>query len=173
MQFFFDNWESLIRTFIITVLAYAFLILALRSSGKRTLSKMNAFDLVVTIALGSVLATVILNKNVPLADGMLAFSLLILLQFIISYLSVRSDQISNLVKSSPALLVYKGNYIRGTMRRERINEDEILAVLRENGLSSLEEAGAVVLETDGSLSVVKEADALQTKVFSKLRRPDS
>lgn len=70
---FFDSWESIFRTTVITILAYVLLIFLLRVSGKRTLSKMNAFDFIVTIALGSTLATVMLNKNVAFADGILAF----------------------------------------------------------------------------------------------------
>ena len=76
-QIFFNNWQSLGRTFIITILGYILMIFFLRISGKRTLSKMNAFDFIVTIALGSSLATVALNKNVPLAEGALVFFLLI------------------------------------------------------------------------------------------------
>jgi uncharacterized membrane protein YcaP (DUF421 family) len=68
-KLFFYSWESIIRTGVTTILAYFCLILLLRISGKRTLSKMNAFDFVVTIALGSILATVLLNKSVALADG--------------------------------------------------------------------------------------------------------
>ena len=67
-KLFFDSWESIIRTSVITILAYILMIFFLRISGKRTLSKMNAFDLIVTIALGSTLATVSLSKNVALAD---------------------------------------------------------------------------------------------------------
>jgi len=68
---FFDSWHSIIRTIVITILAYIFLIFMLRISGKRTLSKMNAFDFIITIALGSTFASVSLNKNVALADGVL------------------------------------------------------------------------------------------------------
>ena len=67
-QIFFTSWTSIFRTLIIGVLAYVGLILMLRVSGKRTLSKMNAFDLIVTVALGSTLATVLLTKSVALAD---------------------------------------------------------------------------------------------------------
>jgi uncharacterized membrane protein YcaP (DUF421 family) len=105
---FFESWESMLRTGVITILAYVLLIFLLRISGKRTLSKMNAFDFIVTVALGSTLATVMLSKDVVLADGVLGFFLLIFLQYIITWLSVRNTSISNLVKSSPALLVYKG-----------------------------------------------------------------
>jgi uncharacterized membrane protein YcaP (DUF421 family) len=166
-DFFFDSWTSLLRTFAITVLAYIGLIFLLRVSGKRTLSKMNAFDFVVTIALGSTLATVALNKSVPLADGLLAFFLLIFLQFSITWLSVRYRLVSKLVKATPALLVYKGSMLEETMKKERVHPEEIYAIVREKGLSDLSQAYAVVLETDGSLSVIKRplaegADALAT-----------
>jgi uncharacterized membrane protein YcaP (DUF421 family) len=94
---FFDSWESLGRTFTVTILAYLIMIFLLRVSGKRTLSKMNALDFIVTIALGSTLATVALNKNVALADGALAFFLLIFLQFFITWLTVREKKIKKIV----------------------------------------------------------------------------
>ncbi len=139
---FFDTWESIIRTSVITVMAYVLLIVLLRTSGKRTLSKMNAFDFIITIALGSTLATVILNKNVALVDGMLAFFILIYLQNIITWSSARYKNISNLIKSTPALLVYKGEMLKEIMLKERIDEDEIYATVREKGLSSVQEADA-------------------------------
>ena len=83
-------------------------LLLLRVSGKRTLTKMNAFDLVVTVALGSTLATVLLTKSVALAEGLTAFVLLIFLQFVLTWLFVRSQAASRLVKSEPTLLAYQG-----------------------------------------------------------------
>lgn len=153
-KLFFDNWESIFRTIIITLLTYVSLIFFLRTSGKRTLSQMNAFDMIVTFALGSTLATVMLNKDVALAEGLLALVLLILLQYGISFLSVRYKFINRLVKSEPTLLVHQGKMLKKSMLRERINEDEIMAFLRQKGKSSLQEVVAIVLETDGSLSLV-------------------
>ena len=75
----FDSWFGLARVVLVGAAAYVALVFLLRMSGKRTLSKMNAFDLVVTVALGSTLATVTLNRSVPLAEGVVAFGLLILL----------------------------------------------------------------------------------------------
>ena len=69
---FFGGWAELGRTILVGVPAYLTLIVFLRVSGKRTLSKMNAFDLIVTIALGSTLATVMLSKDVSLVEGGLA-----------------------------------------------------------------------------------------------------
>ncbi|MDP8925344.1 MAG: DUF421 domain-containing protein, partial [Actinomycetota bacterium] len=152
---FFDSWAVLGRTAIVGVLAYLVLVFLLRVSGKRTLSKMNAFDLVVTVALGSTLATVLLSKSVSLANGMLAFALLISLQFAITWLSVRSPAVRNLVKAEPTLLLHRGRFLRMAMKLERVTEAEILAALRGQGIASVEEVEAVVLETDSSFSVVR------------------
>lgn len=155
-KIFFSDWQSILRIFIISIAAYIALVFILRISGKRTLSKMNAFDLIVTIALGSTLATVILNKNVTLSEGVLAFTLLVFLQYIITYSSARSRRVSQLVKSSPTLIVYNRELLKKNMLSERIDEDEVWAALRKKGYSSLTEVDAVVLETDGSLTVIKQ-----------------
>lgn len=72
----FDGWYGLLRVLVVGVSAYVRLVALLRLTGKRTLSKMNAFDLIVTVALGSTLATVLLSGDVALAEGMLALALL-------------------------------------------------------------------------------------------------
>lgn len=170
---FFDSWESILRTLIISVLAYGSLVVILRISGKRTLSKMNAYDLIVTVALGSTLATVLLNKDVALADGVLTFILLISLQYLLTYLSVRSSKINNLVKSTPSLLVYKGKLLHDAMTHERIVEDEVFATLRENGYADLQQVDAVVLETDGSLTVIAKVEDMENPVMSKIKTPNT
>ncbi len=157
-MFFFDSWSAMGRTAVVGVLAYLALVLLLRVSGKRTLSKMNAFDLIVTVALGSTLATVLLSTSVALVRGVLAFALLIGLQFALTWLSVRSQVVRGFVKAEPTLLVHKGRFLRGAMKRERVTEDEILAALRAQGIVAIEEGvEAVVLETDSSFSVVKSS----------------
>ncbi len=97
MKPFFEDWSGLGRVIVVGTLTYVALVLILRISGKRTLSKMNAFDLVVTVALGSTLATIILSKDVALAEGILALGLLIGLQYVVTWSSVRSNTINHLV----------------------------------------------------------------------------
>lgn len=152
---FFDSWFGVLRVVVVGGLAYAGLILVLRISGKRTLSKWNAFDFVVTIALGSTLATVLLSKDVKLAEGLTAFVLLVGLQFILTWIAVRSDNADRLFKSSPTLLLKRGEFIDAKMLATRVTESEVLAAVRASGVASLGDVEAVVLETDGSFSVVK------------------
>lgn len=156
---FFESWENLLRIVIVGVFAYAGLVVLLRTSGKRTLTKLNAFDLIVTVALGSTLATILLSKQTPLADGLTAFALLIFLQFVITSLSVRSDAVRSLVRSEPQLLFLRGDFLHDAMRKERVGEDEVLQAMRSGGYTDPDDAGAVVLETDGSLSILPRHSA--------------
>ena len=154
----FDSWVGLGRVIVAGIPAYAGLILLLRISGKRTLSKMNAFDLVVTVALGSTLATVLLSKSVALAEGLLALALLIFLQFAVTWLSRRSSMFRRLVKNEPKLVLYEGRFLWDVMKSERVTEGEIAAAVRDQGIAELEAVGAAVLETNGSMTVVPHAD---------------
>jgi len=151
---FFESWQGLLRTLVVGVLAYVGLVIFLRFSGKRTLAKLDAFDLVVTVALGSTLATVTLSRDVPLAEGMLGLAVLIVLQFAVTWTSVRLPWVKRAVRSDPTLLLHRGRILEQALRAQRVTESELLAAIRSAGVASLESVEAVVLETDGSLSVV-------------------
>ncbi len=154
----FGSFGALGRTVLVGVLGYAALVAVLRVSGRRTLSKMNAFDLVVTVALGSILASMLLSKDVSLAQGVLAVAVLIGLQFVITWTSVRVLWVRGVVTGEPVLLVHRGLFLESAMQRARVHPEDVLSAIRAQGILSLGDAEAVVLETDGSFSVVKRGD---------------
>lgn len=129
----FQGWPGLARTGVVGALAYAGLVLFLRISGKRTLSKLNAFDLVVTVALGSTLATILLNEDVALAEGLVAFATLIGLQWAVAWTSVRWQAFARSVRAEPTVLLRDGEPLAPAMRRERVTESELLGAVREAG----------------------------------------
>ncbi|MDK2990236.1 MAG: hypothetical protein PWR16_1765 [Methanoculleus sp.] len=156
-EIFLGNPTYLVRVLIIGIFAYVALVIILRISGKRTLSAMNAFDFIVTVALGSTLASVITSRDVSLAEGVLALGLLVGLQYIVSWFSVRSERVQKAVKSEPRLLFHAGEFLHDAMRRERIAESEIRQALRSEGIGSLESVRSIVLETNGNLSVITKS----------------
>lgn len=156
---FFESWEGLLRTIVAGVIAYAALVLMLRISGKRTLAKMNSFDFIVTVALGSALATVVLSRDVPLAEGLAALGVLILLQLAVTWLSVRSNVVRRIVRSEPRLLVYRGEFLDEALHSERVTVSEVLQATRSAGVLSLDDVEAVVMETDGTMAIVRRGDA--------------
>ena len=152
---FFHDWESVVRTLVIGLAAYIALILGLRVSGNRTLSKMNAFDFVVTIALGSILATILLSKQTALAEGLAAFALLIGLQYMVTWTCARASWVKRAVTGEPRLIFYNGQYLWSEMKRARITKEEVLSAARSAGYADTNRVGAVILETDGSCSVTQ------------------
>ncbi len=154
-----NGLDALLRTLITGALAYCAIIVLLRTSGKRTLAKWNAFDFVVTVAFGSILASASLSDTTSLAQGISAFAMLIGLQFIVTTASVRSRWLERLVKAQPVLLLYQGELRRDAMLKERVTEAEILAALRGADIAEPREAAAVVLETDGTMSVISRSTA--------------
>lgn len=151
---FFNTWYDVWRVMVVGVLVYVALVTLLRISGKRTLAKMNAFDLVVTVALGSTLASALLSKQVSVAEGVTGLAVLIVLQYAIAWLSVRVGWFRRAVRSEPALLLYRGEFLSAVMKRQRVSEQEVRQAIRTNGAAKIEDVEAVVLETDGTFSVL-------------------
>ncbi|WP_299646725.1 YetF domain-containing protein [uncultured Jannaschia sp.] len=153
-EMFFQSWSGIVRTLIVGTLAYVFLVFSLRVSGKRTLAKLNAFDLVITVAFGSTLASILLSESVALAEGATALVLLIVLQYAVTTLSVRSERFAHAVRSEPTLLLRDGAPLHDAMRRARVTKAELETVVRTEGQRGLKDIAAVILESDGSFSVI-------------------
>ncbi len=155
---FFDGWASLARIAISVPIVYFAIILFIRLAGKRSTSQMNNFDWVVTVAMGTLAASCMIQKNVTIAESLLAIGSLLALQWTVTKLIYHFPTVSHVVKAEPALLVSEGELLQGTLRRERVNQDEVFAAIRENGLSSLDEVRWVILETDATISVIARSD---------------
>ncbi len=153
---FFNSWDSLIHTLVVGAFGYIGIIFLMRISGKRTLSKWNSFDFIVTIAFGSMLASLMLSTNTSLAQGLLGIGLLVLFQFIITWISVRSNIFQGWIKAEPTLLLFQGELQQNALRHQRVTQGEVLAALRAKGIAGIEDVEAVVLETDGSFSVIEK-----------------
>jgi len=151
---FFDNGDDLLRVLVLGTLGYTWLLIIIRLTGKRTLAQLDAFDLIVSVALGSTLATVLLSTEVALAEGALALALLCVLQLVVALLTSRSRVARRRITARPTLLVRDGELLDQAMRSERISRDSVLQVVRSQGVGGLELVAAVVLETNGRLSVI-------------------
>ncbi len=155
----FDSWGDLWRVAAVGAAAYATLVVTLRLSGKRTLAKLDAFDLVVTVALGSTLATVLLNADVSWAEGAVAFAVLAVLQLAVSWTTTHVPRGREVVTAAPTTVVRDGVIDEAAMRDQRLTPAELRQAVRASGIGGLDRVARVVLETDGTLSVIP-ADAV-------------
>ena len=161
-SWFFDSWPTLAKTVTVGLSCYVTLILLLRVSGKRTLSKMNMFDWIVTVAMGSVMASTLVSDGVTYAQGITAFVTLIFAQWVVTTLSVHSKAFESIVKADPTILYYKGRFFEDAMRRERVPRSEVLGAIRQSGQGAPAEIAAVLLEASGELIVMNEVAEDQT-----------
>lgn len=150
----FDGWDPVGRTAIIGVLGYLGLIVLLRVSGKRTLSKLNMFDFIVTVAFGSVLAGMMMSKTSTLAQGLTAFAVLVILQFCFTTLAVRWPFFDSAIKAEPRLLYYDNRFFEKALQEERVTKTELHAAIRDSGVGDISLVHSIVLETNGQLSVI-------------------
>lgn len=154
-SFFFHGFTSVWRTLVVGLLAYGSLVVLLRLAGKRTIAKMNIFDFVVVVAIGSTLANVLVSPDVDLVDGLVGLFVLVAVQYVISWATAHSRRVEKWVNGQPTLLLYRGECLFPVMKANRVTEQEVRAAVRAAGIASLERVHAVVLETDGVFSVVR------------------
>lgn len=155
LELLFKDWDSLWHVAICALLSYFTLFLFIRISGKRTLSKLTAFDFVVTITLGSTLASMMLGKS-TVAEGAVALMVMISLQFLLAYAAKKSPVMEKVLNSKPTLLYYEGKFLEDEMTKEVVTEEEIYAAVRKFRIYSLAQVRAVVMEINGELTVVKK-----------------
>ena len=152
---FLNSPSFVLRAVVLAASGYLILLVMLRLSGKRTLTKMNVFDFVFVVALGSTLADTILSHDVSLAEGMSALAALILVQVFLSWVITKSKPIETFINGEPVLIFVRSKYLHDSMKQQRVTEEEVRAAVREFGLRSMEDVEAVVIETDGTFSVIE------------------
>jgi uncharacterized membrane protein YcaP (DUF421 family) len=131
--FFFESWYNVERTVALSVIGFTALFTMLRVSGKRTLSKLNVFDFVFVVAVGSVFASTIISKDVTLIEGLAALATLIVIQLVLAELASRYPTAERLINGEPTLLLSHGRFIPAALRKERVTEEEVRAAIREKG----------------------------------------
>jgi uncharacterized membrane protein YcaP (DUF421 family) len=153
---FYGGWEPILRIFVVGTLGYLALVLLIRLAGKRALAQMSAFDFVITVALGAAFGRILTARQVALAEAFTAFALLVTLQYSLAWIKVRSAAVSELLAASPVLLYFRGRFVDDAMRRERFTRGDIESAVRQDGSGGMDGVEAVVLEGNGSLSVIRK-----------------
>jgi uncharacterized membrane protein YcaP (DUF421 family) len=166
----FDSWSSVLRILLVGAATYVTLVALLRFGGKRVLAKLNAFDLVVTVALGSMLASAVLSKDVRFVDALTGLALLIGAQWLVARLTSWLPGGRMFVNAEPTLLVRDGQVLETALGRARLTRGEVLQAVRSSGQGGLDGVAAVVLEPDGTLSVVPASAAGDEQALADVPR---
>jgi uncharacterized membrane protein YcaP (DUF421 family) len=158
------DWQELGMTAARGVLVYVLMLVVIRILGKRTVGNFTAFDLLVALMLGEVVDEIIYG-DVTIAQGVVAILVVAAAKYVTAWLTYWKHGLNKLLEGTPTEVVKNGELVREGMRKEMINEQEVMASLRLQGVSDMREVKLALMEVDGIVSVIKEdwAEPLQKR----------
>ena len=155
---FFHSWGEVLRIAVIAAMLFVVVVAVLRFAGQQALAQMSGYDVIVTVTLGSIVASVILTPSLTLADALAAVLTLIALQRLTRWLQSRWLPAHHAVREAPRVVLWDGQLLEDRLRDVKVSGDEVRAAVRKSGFGSLNEVLAVVLENDGQWSVVAKRE---------------
>src|SRR5262249_14781204 len=147
--------EKIIRT----VVVYAFIVVALRLTGKRQLAQFNAFDLVVLITIANAVQNAVIGVDNTLAGGLIGAATLLVVNNALVRVTYHVPALDRLLEGSETILYANGRLDRKAMMRELITENELMTASRRQGARSLDEVERIALEPNGNVLVTVKEDA--------------
>lgn len=153
---FASSWSTVGFVALSTLAMYASLLIGIRVAGRRTLAQLSAFDAVITIALGSMMATTVLSPSPTFVQGVTAVSTLLVLQVGLGVLRRRVGWVRRAVEFEPVVLVEHGSQRdRSGVLGSQITEDELRSALRTRGIFDLADVELCILEPTGEISALR------------------
>jgi len=139
-----------------SLVIYLFIIIAFRVLGKKELSQLSVVDLVFILLISNAVQNAMVGSNTTLAGGLVAAAALFIANFIFKQLMYRFPRLDNIIEGESLMLIYDGKLNVKNAAKARITYQEIMEILREHGVSSIEQVDLAVLEVDGNISVLSE-----------------
>lgn len=165
------SWEQVGLVVLSTIAIVVAVIAYVRLIGLRSFSKMSSFDFAITVATGSIIATVAVTPSAALLNGIIGLGTMFGLQFVVALLRRRAG-FATVVDNTPMLLMLGDRYLRDNMRTSRVTESDVKAKLRAANVLDYSMVRAVVLETTGDISVLHGDTHLDTDLLAGVRGAD-
>lgn len=147
----------MIITVIRTIVMYIFVVLALRVMGKRQIGELEPSELVVTIMISELASLPIQEPGQPLISSIVGILILLILEVVISFLAYKNGTLRKIVYGTPSVFFQKGKIDQKEMENQRFNINDLLAEVRNSGAADLSEVDYVLMETNGNVSVILNA----------------
>lgn len=122
----------------------------------RSIADFSVYDFVATLTIGSVLSSTLILSEVTLLNGFLAILIFLALQFIVSKLTTHFPILHHMINPRPKVVFFKGEFRDEALKTARVNKEEIYAAIRRDANTTSDQVDAVILETNGSFSVVTD-----------------
>ena len=164
------DWsQAALRGALLAGIGLVWIILLVKVVGLRSFSKMTSFDFVMTVAMGSLLATIAtVTQWSGFVQAMTAATALFAVQYLLARVRKASDSFESLIQNEPVLLMRDGVFIEAALTSTRVAKSDLIAKLREANVLELSKVRAAVLETTGDVSVM-HGDVLEETLISGVR----
>jgi uncharacterized membrane protein YcaP (DUF421 family) len=136
--------------------AFVFILVIIRVTGRRELSSMEPFDLIMLVVLGDLVQQGITQSDYSITGALLVITVMALLTAFVSYLGLRFRWIRPVLEGRPVVLIERGRVIEGNVRRERLTMEELEEQARVQQIESIDNVRLAVLETNGQISYIPE-----------------
>jgi uncharacterized membrane protein YcaP (DUF421 family) len=136
------------------IVLYAFLVLVTRVVGRRELSSLSPFDLILLIVLGDAIQQGLTQDDYSVTGAVIAVSTIAAAQVFISYVSFRSKRARRVLEGEPIVIVQDGKLIDRNMKRERLTEDEVAEEMRKQQIATVDDVEWGILESNGTMSFI-------------------
>ncbi|QWX83615.1 DUF421 domain-containing protein [Cellulophaga sp. HaHaR_3_176] len=168
MNWLYSLTDPLLETIAGSILICIAIILLTRLVGLRTFAKFTAYDFAFTIAIGSIISS-ILTSSTSIVHGVVAIASLLLLAYVLSGLQKKFPKLSSLLSNQPLLLMKGSTILDKNLKHAQIEKSQVIAKLREANVLNFNQVFAVVLEATGDISVLhKTSDADNQKLNEQL-----
>ncbi len=145
-------WTILYRSFFF----YTLITIVYRIMGKREIGELSIMDFIVSIFIAEMVAISIENPEKSILVSLIPILLLVIMQIIVSYISMKNNKARNILDGVPSVIIDKGKVNFKEMQTQRYNLDDLLTQLRNKSIKSIDEVDYAVLETSGKLSIFKK-----------------
>ncbi|MBP3766355.1 MAG: DUF421 domain-containing protein [Bacilli bacterium] len=136
-----------------TIILYTIITISYRIMGKKEIGELSVVDFIVTILMAEIAALSIEEKNMSIFYTITPIVTLIVIQKIMSYISLKSSKIRNVIDGKPSVIIKGGKLVFSEMAKLKYSLDDLLSQLREKGIESIEKVNYAVLENNGTLSI--------------------
>lgn len=152
---------------------YAFMLVAIRLTGKKELSQLNTTDVVLILLISNAVQNAMVGSNTSLLGGLVAAAVLFLLNFVLKKAMFKSQWFRGLLTEKPEILIHNGNLDFAMLSKLGITNEELREAIREHGVEKYKDVKLAIMEADGNISIITGNEHLRRSQYKRKRKHKS
>ena len=152
----------MLNTFVRVSIIYLLVLIVMRLMGKREISQMQPFELVIAIMIADLASVPMADTGIPIFNGIIPILTLLAFQLILSILNMKSIKLRAIICGKPQILIFRGKIDEKALKKEKITINELQERLRQSNIFNIGDVEYAILETSGQISVIQKPEKRNT-----------